>query len=277
MARLKPIISSLDEIPEDATVSVRDVYVEATQDEIDEFNDGKPFLRLDTARVGGWGVANTAKLTRALESTRKAERTLARYGDITPDEAKAALEEAEDLRESLTSARKGSKAAGEWETQKKELVEAHRVALEGRDGENAKLLRDLHIRVVREDALAALKDAGFSEHADLMLANIEPSLNYLPSDNGSPGRTQVVRDGTERLNSSAQPMTAAELAAELAGDSRFKILLDPDGASGAGGVGGGLGGAERSKPASGPHHLASDEPITVDDLDKIAEHGLARD
>jgi len=273
----RAILTSLDDIGEDETIRLRDCYVEASQEQADRFNDGQPFFIFSLAKAKGWGNVNSSQLSRSLEKARAAERKLARFDDLDPDDAKAAIEEAKSLREELAEAKKGGRAASDWEKQKADLVAAHQGEIAKREERIAKLSGELHENLAIGELRTELEKAGFTKHRKLVEPHFRGLVKYVPSENGSPGRTVVTHeDGTtERLDpSTGEPLTVAQLAAEAAAGD-LSILLDGDGASGAGLTGTR---STTSAPQSkdGPLRKKADEmhSLTKDEIDRMAAMGL---
>jgi hypothetical protein len=279
MTKPKARLDSLDGIAEDATIRLRDCYVQASQEQADRFNDGKPFWLFSLEKAGGWTNVDADHLSRTLEKARKAERLMQRLGDVSPEDAKAALDRVDKLEADLADARKGGKAAVEWEKQKADLVAAHQAELKKAAEETQRIRGELHERVTVAEARRVLADAGFAKHAELMLPAILPALDFQMAENGTPGRFRVLREdgSTERLDpSTGAPLTPLQFAKELAANARYEVLRDGDAASG-GGLTGGGGTPPRQQDPKGPVRKKPGEEMSLADIDAIAARGLAYD
>ena len=84
------------------------------------------------------------------------------------------------------------------------------------------------------ETLRALREAGFGDHAGIVAPHLQSSMRVRELDTGQLQSYVVGDDGNERMTSDASPMTAAQLAAEMARQDRYAVLVAGTGASGGG-------------------------------------------
>ncbi len=145
---LQPFVDSLDAAPE----ALRDAYVE---------RDGKFFLNVVSKE--GFALEDVSGLKTALgkERTRadNLEKTSAKFKDIDPDKARAALTELEELKQ-IDPAKEADKLANtKFEAAKTQLLEKHTGEITAKDERIGLLTKTVENLMVDQVATAALAEA----------------------------------------------------------------------------------------------------------------------
>ncbi|MCC0013678.1 MAG: hypothetical protein H6877_10210 [Rhodobiaceae bacterium] len=219
---LKLIVDTLDDVPE----ALRGEYVE---------KDGKFHLGVD-------GLEDTGGLKTALQKERADraayEKQVKAWQGLgkTPDEIKdllAAQEQAE-----LNKAEK----AGEWDKLKAQMNEKHEAALRGKDETISAMRARLNAELVDAKAVAAI--AAAKGVPELLLPHVQRHVKVDDEFN-----VQVVdAKGDPRVGAKGEPLTIADLVAEMRQSEVFGRAFEGSGQSGSGKLpGNGAGGAGVSK------------------------------
>lgn len=252
---LKPILKTLDGLDE----SVSALYREATEKEV-ESGGGDPFHILDVERSDGWEVANTGGLLRTIEKLRPAERKLAKFGDLSPDEVEGLRAKNAELEEKLASGKVKDKDA--VEAIKAEMAAAHQAEIQGRDEVIEGLEAVLYEEIVERKAGEALIEGGFKGALKVLRPHLLDCLKPVRDASGRLTRDVEVIDpatGNPRVAGSAgDPMTPAQRVAEFMDDPGFARLADGTGSTGAG-----LDSADAATPTNGVRYIKADDQDAI--------------
>jgi len=218
--------------------------------------DGDVF-RLNVAPVGGFELANTSSLKKALETERSTAKTTASeleklqqaYKDLDPDAARAALKKIEELGDdadveskvnSLLEQRQ-AQLEKKFQTQSEKLTSDLNSKVTAAQQEAESLESQLGKVMIENTATAAISSAGGS--IPLLLPVIKDLVQMRKSEDGKTREAVVIdpQTGNVRLSTksgSAENMTIAELVEELKSSEQFGRAFDGSGASGSGSSGG---------------------------------------
>jgi hypothetical protein len=215
---LKLIVDKLDDIPE----ALRGEYTE---------KDGKFHLGVD-------GLEDTGGLKTALQKERADraayEKQVKAWQGLgkSPDEIKELLEA-----QARADEDKATKA-GEWDKLKAQMNEKHDAALRSKDETISAMRMRLNAELVDAKAVAAI--AAAKGVPELLLPHVQRHVKVDADFN-----VQVVDDkGDPRVNGKGEPLTIADLVAEMRGSEVFGRAFEGSGQSGSGKQpGNGAGGA----------------------------------
>lgn len=191
--------------------------------------DGKVIAETDEekAALGATFDADTTGLKAKNAELLAKLKELKQYDGIDPDEYRTLKEQAAKADEERL------KKAGEFDTLKKQLIEAHgkeKTALEARLATLTKSLEEHVLIATATQAIAAEKGI-----APLLMPHVKARTRLDES-----GRPVVVDEsGTVRIDAKGQPLTIAALVAEMKADvAVFGRAFEPSGAAGSGATGG---------------------------------------
>jgi DNA-binding transcriptional MerR regulator len=215
---LKLIVDKLDDVPE----ALRGEYTE---------KDGKFHLGVD-------GLEDTGGLKTALQKERADraayEKQVKAWQGLgkSPDEIKELLEA-----QARADEDKATKA-GEWDKLKAQMNEKHEAALRSKDETISAMRKRLNAELVDAKAVAAI--AAAKGVPELLLPHVQRHVKVDADFN-----VQVVDDkGDPRVNGKGEPLTIADLVAEMRGSEVFGRAFEGSGQSGSGKQpGNGAGGA----------------------------------
>lgn len=233
---LELTIDSLDAVDE----TVRPLYVE---------KGGKFHLDVN-------GLPDTGKLTRALESERKAkadyEARLRQYSGVDVDRYQQLLSESEKhQQEAADRERKELEARGQYEKALADREAAHKAALERETAATRKALAEREAEVValrtsmqrdKLEAEATRAIASARGVTELLLPHVKAMTRVVDQ-----GGTLVVEvldvNGNPRTKGSGEPFGLSDLVAEMRSSPIFARAFEADGTRGTGsGSGNGVGG-----------------------------------
>lgn len=215
---LPAVVESLDEIPEIA------------RDEYRQDADGKRFVR-DAVAGAGEGGEDLGALKRALEREkaegRKWRRVADERRDIDPEEYKTLKAEKEE-REHAKALEKG-----QFEKLLSQKDEVYRREKETLEAERQSALAAVQEYVVDAQANAAI--ATLKGRPKLLLPLVRAQLKAIKGEDGKYRVAVLDSDGEERRNPKTnEPMTVAELVAEMKADPEFGGAFEASGATGGG-------------------------------------------
>lgn len=238
---LKLTLDSLDAVDE----PLRGLYEEA---------DGKFKLRVE-------GVEDTSGLRSALEKERKAARELAKKVQRWEALGKSDEEIAELLRKAEDAETSEAERKGEWDKLRAQMNEKHEAALKAKDETVGAMRARLNAELVDAKAVAAI--AAAKGVPELLLPHVQRHVRVDDEFN-----VQVVdAKGDPRVNGKGEPLTIAELVAEMRGSEVFGRAFEGSGHSGSGTPpGSGAGGAGARKK--------SDFKTEKERADWTEKHGL---
>lgn len=249
MAKLKLRVKSLDDVDE----KHRDFYVE---------QNGEFVLDAD--------VEDTAGLKTALQKTRDELRQVKGRVKGLPDDM-TGEQIAEMLRKIEEQENNSAAHKGDFEKLKEQLVAKHQKELEGvksklssKDGFIQKLLVD-------NAATTAITEMGGSVR--LLLPHVRQHIRVVEDDaTGEPVAQVIDSRGTIRIGSSkGDPMSIAELVAEMKGSDEFAPAFRGAGASGSGTP---PGGGQQNGTGAGSVSSLSDLKTDADKAAYISKHGF---
>jgi len=222
---LKRIVTDLELVPEAA----RGLYVE----------DGDSFkLNDDFVTEGMVDATEVTGLKRKNDELLAAQRKLKdTYDGIDPEEYKKFAESREQAE------REKQKLAGDFDARERQLLERHKAEVEKSKAEAERLNGTLHRLMVDNEAQAALVGARAKKVGGmgLLMPHITSRAKVVDED----GRhvTRIYDEmGQVRLSTasgSAQPMTIAELVAEMRDSEEYAVCFEPENKKGTGGGGAG--------------------------------------
>lgn len=226
MAKLPLVVDKLDAAPE----NVRDLYIEA---------DGK--FRLD------FDGEDPMALRKALENSRRVEKELERKVKRWEALGKSDEEIAELLRKHEERELTDAEKKGEWDKLRAQMNEKHAAELKARDDQLAKMRATLERYLVNSTATAEI--AKLKGVPDLLLPHVQRNVRVEPD--GDDWRVKVVdAKGDERVNGKGEPLTIADLVAEMRQSEVFGRAFEASGKTGSGTPANGSGGS-RPKDYSG--------------------------
>jgi hypothetical protein len=200
---------SLDAIPETA----RSAYVE---------KGGKFVLDVEIEDTSALKAKNFDLIGK---NKTLAERA-ALLGDRTPDEVRADLEFAAQMRE------KKARDAGDFETLKGEMVAKHQAALDAATGKTSKVEGKLFDVLGKREAEKEIVALGIK--AKVLLPHVLPHIKVVEID-GEYEAIVVDAKGKPRIvDGQATPMSIKDLVAEIAADPEFDGVVPASGANGGG-------------------------------------------
>lgn len=238
MDEIPAILDSLDAVPE----TMRPLFAE-----IPDGNFKGKFMPKIKGR-DGFELRDVGGLTRTIENERRirkdAEAKLARLGDLDPDQARAALERLEKLKDALP--------ADQLKSHVEQALSSHQKAsqkeIEARDKQIARLTKLVNDSLIDARAAMAIEKAG--GHRALLMPHIK-SAAALEGLDGDGDVVTVLRGEKNEILYSAKdrvntvPMGLDEYVETLR--ERFPQAFSGGGASGSGASGGGGDGARGGK------------------------------
>lgn len=232
---LDPILDSIEGLPD----ALRDHYTAGT-DKL----EGKFILSVNKA--DGYELANTQNLLNALSTEREghknAKKQLEAFGDLTPDQAREALEKA--------------KGAKDWGQREKQLIDTHNAeTVKLRDEANS-LRESFKQDRKRTVAIEAINQA--NGKVKLLQPFVEERLRVSQNPDGNWITEVLNEEGAAMIDSQGQPASPSVLMDEFRKSETFQGLFDGSGASGSGAVGGQPG------SSSSPHVLSREDARNPD-------------
>jgi hypothetical protein len=217
---LKAVVEKIEDAPE----AVRSFYAE---------KDGKFVLAVEEA--DGFALENVSGLKSALgkeRSTREQlERDVVRFKDIDPDKAREALSKWEEF-QTIDPAKEADKIANtKFEAARDQLVKTHQAEIGQRDDRIGKLTGAVDTLTRKQQATLAIAEAKGA--VELLLPHVLNHTKVKETDNGFDVEV-VDASGATRFNAKGEPMTVADLVAEMRGSDTFARAFDGDGQGGSG-------------------------------------------
>lgn len=219
---LKAVVEKIEDAPE----AVRSFYKAS--------DDGKFVLAVE--EVGGYALENISGLKSALGKERgtreQLERDVVRFKDIDPDKAREAMAKWEEF-QTIDPAKEADKIANtKFEAARDQLVKSHEAALKPLSERAAKLTSAVDALTRKQQATAAIAEAKGA--VELLLPHVLGHTTVKETEAGEFVVEVVDPAGATRFGSTGQPMTVAELVAEMKGAETFSRAFDGDGQSGSG-------------------------------------------
>lgn len=225
---LKAFVTSLDTVDE----KFRSLYKQV---------EGGFLLQVE--KVGGYEIADTTNLLKALETERtnvKTEQT--KVKDLEGKVATATARADTANKDIETRVREGVKA------QTDELAKTHAEALKAEQDKTAGLIKHVNVLAIETEADAAIAELG--ANGPLLRHHLIRQMKAVEIGGKFEGRV-VREDGTERMTvdgGSSVPMRAKHLLAELRKDPNFAPAFPGTKNSGGGATGGGKQGGAGDAP-----------------------------
>jgi len=233
---LKAILDSLE-----GAEALKDHYTE---------KDGKFYLNVEP--VNGFALEDITGLKTALSKERGSRETLeraaAKWKDLDPDKARDALARLAEIADLDPKKEADKIALAKIEELKKQLLDKHSNELKTREDRAATLLRQIESLLIDSAATAALAESKGS--VDLLLPHVRSQVRVKEQD-GKFSVEVINSEGNTRVNNAANPMTIAELVAEMKASEKFGRAFEASGQSGGGAKGGGGGGAQQKGDLGG--------------------------
>jgi len=219
---LKAVVEKIEDAPE----TVRSFYKAR--------DDGKFVLSVEES--DGYALENISGLKSALgkeRSTREQlERDVVKFKDIDPDKAREALEKWAEF-QAIDPAKEADKIANtKFEAARDQLVKSHEAALKPVTDRNAKLEAAVDGLTRKQQATAAI--AAAKGEVGLLLPHVLPQTKVKENDSGEFVVEVVDASGATRFGAKGEPMTVAELVAEMKASETFARAFDGEGHSGSG-------------------------------------------
>lgn len=192
----------------------------------------------------GWAVENIAGLKKSLSEARGERdtfrKTLAAFGDLSPDVASEAREALEKLRAGQL---RGSKEIDEYKASIEKKMADERAALEGKLKARTEALRD---RMIRGELAPVIAKLGGGDSMDAILTLAERSIRLEEAPDGTLRHSIVDAAGKPRVTKkggSADPLGLDELIVEMreAPSTRGLFKVSATGGSGGSSQSGGSG------------------------------------
>ena len=238
---LQEVLDSLDGLPEQF------------HEDYEKSDDGKFYLKI----VKGLKSNNAAILA---EKKRLQDQVKAFEG-VDPEKAREALKKLQDMDE------EAARKAGDFESLKKSMQE-------GFDREKASLQTEISFRdSVLERSLieaeAAQAMVPLKGSPKLLMPHVKAQTKVERTETGFVGRVIDPATKQVRYNSKGEPMTVAELVAEMSNSEDYAVAFKAEGIGG--------GGAERSNPPGVKKTVTSKADLkrTKEKSAYIKEQGLA--
>lgn len=195
-------------------------------------------FRLNVEPVDGFELDNIIGLKKTLSDVRadreKLRGTVAKFGDLDPDAARAALEampELESLRQLDPKSEADKIAAAKIEAATKALGKKHAEAMEAATARAETLMRTVDDVLRKQAATKALADAKGS--VDLLLPHVMARTRVVEND----GRFSVeVLDeyGNARVNNKGEGLTLGDFVSEMRNNETYGRAFEPSGSTGSG-------------------------------------------
>lgn len=167
-----------------------------------------------------------------------AKERAAILGDRTPEEVKADLEFAREMRE------KKARDEGDFESLKAQLLDQHKSELTKRDTRVQRVESKLYDVLARREAEAAIIEAG--GNPKLLLPHVLPFVKVTEQNDDFTAQVVDAKGQPRIADGQATPMSIAQLVDIFKADDTFGAAFESSGAAGSGarnsGAGGGRGG-----------------------------------
>jgi hypothetical protein len=267
---LKLVIDKIEDVPE----PIRDQYTE---------KDGKFHLNVDNAEAESIFAAPLKKVIDSERKLRAASDARVRAWEKsgkTPEEIEALIQEQMKVDEEKLQ------RAGEWDKLKAQMNERHKAELDAvakkltdKEAEAQSKDKALEELLIESHAAAAISAAKGKLKA--LMPHVKQHLRLVRDQNGSGNANytlKVVDDaGGPRVNGKGDPLTVADLIAELRASDDFGGLFDGTGNSGSGmrpgsasgGANGAIGQTKRSDFKNEKERAAFIDQFGLDEYRKL--------